>query len=170
MPIQLLEAAMDWQAPLERDVCLAKVFIEQNPFKLEGHAQPHHVACVLSGGWIVTLDAYAGKRSGACKVLCPLRTRKKPWASQLFRAQHREAWDIIRRLVPGSSWTIIGTSAEFAAQLAVAERLRRPATIIGLVADAEAAAGEPRLFTLDKFVMAFHRCDREASGLGLGHM
>ncbi len=151
-------------------MCKAMVFIEKNPFKLEGHAQPHHVAAVLKGCWLVTLEAYAGgRRSCACKLFRALQTRRKLWTSRMFMDQHPEAWGIISKLATGS-WTILQTPEEFAAQKAAAERLKRSWSVLGLGADHEATEGEQHVFVLDTFVRNFHRCDRAASVIDLGHM
>ena len=105
----------------------------------------------------------------ACKFQPATRTRRKLWASPMFIDQHGEAWAIIRTLARGS-WTLLGSAAEFAAQLAAAEHLKRDTLILGLVSDTEASETEVRLFTLDKFVKTIRRYDRESSVLGLGRM
>ena len=110
-----------------------------------------------------------GAHACACKFLPAMRTRRKLWASPMFIDQHGEAWAIIRTLARGS-WTLLGSAAEFAAQLAAAEHLKRDTLILGLVSDTEASETEARLFTLDEFVKTVRRYDRESSVLGLGRM
>ena len=87
----------------------------------------------------------------------------------MFMVQHPVEWGIISMLAKGS-WAILHTSQEFVARKVVAEHLKRPASVIGLVADCEAIADERHIFVLDVFVRNFHRCDRAASILGLGHV
>ncbi len=163
---ELAAAIAHWGAPQVQDVCDALVFIAADPWQVDLNIQ---LVAMLRGGWVVTPSAYTRGHACACKFFQALRTKRLLWVSDGVKAAFVEVWRILHKLVE-PSWELLPSPQAYATAKARAEIQKRPATVIGLVTEAEHIPGEKYLFTLADFTKFIGKTDMAGSLLGLGAM
>ena len=157
----------------EAEAHRARFFVTENPWA-PTNVMVSWAAC-LTGAFVVTPAVYMRAAAGPSLKFNPaLRTKRRLWASDAFRAECPRLWLLILEAmayVQWGQWALISSAEDFAMAKVKAERGGRAAEVVALVSSAEAAAAaaaKQHVFDANAFLYFIMNVDNGRTTLGLG--
>jgi hypothetical protein len=156
------------------EVKRADAFIAKDPWHLQSSLVMW--VAVLKGAWVLAPRVYSGELSGpALRLLPALKQKRQIWPSDEFKRLHLRLWVCILEVMSSApqgecQWTILPTAVEFATAKAKAEKSGNNASVLALVASAEASDWEPlrHVFSPVDFLKFITKKDVNRTSFGLG--
>jgi hypothetical protein len=151
----------------------ATMFITDDP--RPDKANICHVVAAMRGSWIMTPSVFLGHPGPCIKFVTALDTVRFLYATQLFRASFPNEWLAILEVIQKSvetnrrsvKWRVLSTPGQWAAERALAETKKRPASVIALAAGVECKPTLHHVFTLDGLFKFIAKTDPKKGSIGL---
>ena len=172
-PFDFRRCVADRSATIVSHASKAVFFVASNPWGPD--------ACIawaarLLGGWIIAPGVYMQAATGpAVKLNCALRTVRRIWFSESFRAEFRALWVIILECMlacgGGCRWAVLDSAEQFATAKARAMHAGRSAEVLALTTPDEArvfSEEAPHVFDPPAFLSFIQSVDLSRTSLGLG--